>query len=222
MKWVALLLLSRRIPISGPCSGTGYPEGGFLGFLQNPPLPPAENSGIVPRFGQWLLPSKHFPIRFSQRTLLFFLSSRWLRGFRSSREWRHDTQWHRVTSSAALLWEQRISQDNTSLKNQRMKKYKIAWHWIVSIERHTWIIKIKNRPILLVHKHVNSVLTIWIISHTICSCDVVLRQLVLPAVPRPRTVLVRKVLITLVNTKCIRNQNSWFLFNSMCWIQIWP
>jgi hypothetical protein len=24
------------------------------------------------------------------------------------------------------------------------------------------------------------------------------------------------------HTKCIRNQNSWFLFNSMCWIQIWP
>jgi len=24
------------------------------------------------------------------------------------------------------------------------------------------------------------------------------------------------------HTKCIRNQNSWFLFNSMCWIQILP
>jgi len=24
------------------------------------------------------------------------------------------------------------------------------------------------------------------------------------------------------HTKCIRNQNSLFLFNSMCWIQIWP
>jgi len=24
------------------------------------------------------------------------------------------------------------------------------------------------------------------------------------------------------HTKCIRNQNSWFLFNSMCWIQIRP
>jgi len=24
------------------------------------------------------------------------------------------------------------------------------------------------------------------------------------------------------HTKCICNQNSWFLFNSMCWIQISP
>jgi len=23
------------------------------------------------------------------------------------------------------------------------------------------------------------------------------------------------------HTKCIRNKNIWFLFNSMCWIQIW-
>jgi len=28
--------------------------------------------------------------------------------------------------------------------------------------------------------------------------------------------------ITGQHTRCIRNQNSWFLFNSMCWIEIWP